>query len=150
MEGSFKMINDGIYEQIINTKLQKELDQIDLTQYDIDLEKLDAGDARKALTIYISVVLQKAIMYLRDEFGSSKEKESLVAQIRLCNSVIDEIEKSTGEKDFADFLSKKGYSKVLTFEYPFLILIRSIIISERIFLLIHCILHCKLRSVSGS
>ena len=36
------------------------------------------------------------------------------------------------------------------FEYPFLILIRSIIISERIFLLIHCILHCKLRSVSGS
>ena len=109
MEGSFKMINDGIYEQIINTKLQKELDQIDLTQYDIDLEKLDAGDARKALTIYISVVLQKAIMYLRDEFGSSKEKESLVAQIRLCNSVIDEIEKSTGEKDFADLkILEKG------------------------------------------
>lgn len=109
MEGSFKMINDGIYEQIINTKLQNELDQIDLTQYDIDLEKLDAGDARKALTIYIYVVLQKAFMYLRDEFGSSKEKESLVAQIRLCNSIIDEIEKATGEKDFADLkILEKG------------------------------------------
>ena len=103
------MISDGIYEQIINTKFQNELDQIDLAQYDIDLEKLDAGDARKALTIYISVVLQKAFMYLRDEFGSSKEKESLVAQIRLCNSIIDEIEKATGEKDFTDLkILEKG------------------------------------------
>ncbi len=109
MEGSFKMINDGIYEQIINTKLQNELDQIDLLQYDIDLEKLDAGDARKALTIYISVVLQKAFMYLRDEYGSSKEKESLVAQIRLCNSIIDEIENATSEKNFADLkILEKG------------------------------------------
>ena len=103
------MINDGIYEQIINTRLQTELDQLDLEQYDIDLERLEAGDARKALTIYISVLLQKAFMYLRDEYGSSKEKESLVAQIRLCNSIIDEIEKSTGEKDFNDLkILEKG------------------------------------------
>lgn len=48
------MINDGIYEQIVNEKLQKELNQLDLSKYDIDLDKIDADDARKILTIYIS------------------------------------------------------------------------------------------------
>lgn len=103
------MINEGIYEQIINMKLQNELKQIDLVQYDIDLERLDINDARKVLTIYLSTVLKKAFMYLRDEFGSNKEKKALVAQIRLCNSIIDEIEKATGEKDFDDLkILEKG------------------------------------------
>ena len=38
------MINDGIYEQIVNEKLQKELNQLDLSKYDIDLDKIDADD----------------------------------------------------------------------------------------------------------
>lgn len=96
------MINDGIYEQIVNEKLQKELNQLDLNKYDIDLDKIDADDARKILTIYISYILQKGMRYVRDNYGASKEQDALVAQIRLCNEIIDDIEAATGEKDFQD------------------------------------------------
>lgn len=98
------MIRDGIYEQIVNIKLQSELNLLDLEKYDIDLEKLDANDARKVITIYISYILQKGFHYVRDEYGTSKEqeREALTAQIRLCNEVINDIENATGEKDFSD------------------------------------------------
>lgn len=66
------LINDGIYEQIVNRKLQNELSLIDLEQYDIDLEKLDTNDARKVLTIYISYILQKGLHYVRDEIWNLK------------------------------------------------------------------------------
>ena len=105
------MINDGIYEQIINTKLQNELNQIDISAYDIDLDKLDADDARKVLTIYISYILQKGLRYVRDGYGSSKadSEEALIKQIQLCNSIIDEITNATGEKDFDDLkILEKG------------------------------------------
>lgn len=94
------MISDGIYEQIVNSKLQAELGQLDLTQYDIELEKLDADDARKVLAIYISCVIQRAFRYIREGFTGGKEKEALVAQIRLCNDVISDIAKHTGDDDF--------------------------------------------------
>ncbi|MBQ8165606.1 MAG: NgoFVII family restriction endonuclease [Lachnospiraceae bacterium] len=103
------MINDGIYEQIVNEKLQKELNQLDLSKYDIDLDKIDADDARKILTIYISYILQKGMRYVRDNYGVSKEQDALVAQIRLCNEIIDDIEAATGEKDFQDLkILEKG------------------------------------------
>lgn len=105
------MINDGIYEQIVNEKLQKELDQLDLSKYDIELDKIDADDARKILTIYISYILQKGMRYVRDNYGTTKEQEqdSLVAQIKLCNEIIDDIKASTGEKDFEDLkILEKG------------------------------------------
>lgn len=66
------MINDGIYEQIVNEKLQKELDQLDLSKYDIELDKIDADDARKILTIYISYILQKGMRYVRDKFETKR------------------------------------------------------------------------------
>lgn len=105
------MINDGIYEQIVNEKLQKELDKLDLSKYDIELDKIDADDARKILTIYISYILQKGMRYVRDNYGTTKEQEqdALVAQIKLCNEIIDDIKASTGEKDFEDLkILEKG------------------------------------------
>ncbi len=98
------MINDGVYEQIINSKIQNELQQLNLEQYDIDLEKLDVEDSRKVLTIYISYVLKKGLKYLRDQYGTSKDKEALVAQIKLCNEVINDIKNATGDKDFDDLI----------------------------------------------
>ena len=89
--------------------MQKELNQLDLSKYDIDLDKIDADDARKILTIYISYILQKGMRYVRDNYGASKEQDALVAQIRLCNEIIDDIEAATGEKDFQDLkILEKG------------------------------------------
>ena len=50
------MLKNGIYEQIVNTRINKELQQLDREKYDIELEKLDGEDARRILTIYISYV----------------------------------------------------------------------------------------------
>ena len=66
------MINDGIYEQIVNEKLQKELDQLDLSKYDIERDKIGADDARKILRIYISYILQKGMRYVRDKFETKR------------------------------------------------------------------------------
>lgn len=48
------MLSSGIYEQIVNTRISTELSKLDPEQYDIQLESLDADDARRMLTFYIS------------------------------------------------------------------------------------------------
>lgn len=103
------MLKNGIYEQIVNTRINKELQQLDREKYDIELEKLDGEDARRILTIYISYVINQALQYLRDSFPSSKENESLLAQIRLCNEIVQEIVEHTNEPEFEDnIILEKG------------------------------------------
>lgn len=110
------MLKNGIYEQIVNTKINKELQQLDLEKYDIELEKLHAEDARRILTIYISYVINQALQYLRDSFPSSMESESLLSQIRLCNEIVREIAEHTKEPEFEDnLILEKG--EVLTSLY---------------------------------
>ena len=80
----------------------KNIDRIKSKINDIELEKLDGEDARRILTIYISYVINQALQYLRDSFPSSKENESLLAQIRLCNEIVQEIAEHTNEPEFED------------------------------------------------
>ena len=96
------MLSSGIYEQIVNTRINTELAKLDPEQYDIQLEALDADDARRILTIYISYVIQQGLHYIRDSYPTSKDRESLLAQIRLCNYIVSEIAIHTKEPDFED------------------------------------------------
>ena len=82
------MLYDGVYEQIVNTKIKKELDALDPNQYDIRLDKLDSYEARKVLAIYLSLVIQQGLQYIRDDYPTSKDKEALVEQIKLCNDIV--------------------------------------------------------------
>ena len=110
------MLKNGIYEQIVNTKINRELQQLDLEKYNIELEKLYADDARRILTIYISYVINQALQYLRDSFPSSMESESLLSQIRLCNEIVREVAEHTKEPEFEDnLILEKG--EVLTSLY---------------------------------
>ena len=43
------MLSEGIYEQIVNTKIKSELEKIDKDKYDIGLDALHPDDARKIL-----------------------------------------------------------------------------------------------------
>lgn len=96
------MLNDGIYEQIVNTKIKRELDQLDPVKYDIHLSQLEGADARRILTIYISYVIHQGLLYIRDRFPSTQDQEALTAQIKLCNDIVKEIAAHTGEPDFED------------------------------------------------
>ena len=110
------MLPSGIYEQIVNTKINAELAKLDPVQYDIQLESLTADDARRILTIYISYVIQQGLHYIRDSYPSTKEKEALIAQIKLCNDIVEEIALHTHEPDFEDnLILEKG--EVLTSLY---------------------------------
>jgi hypothetical protein len=96
------MLNDGIYEQIINSKIDSDLSKLDQSNYDIFKESLKADDARRALSIYISSVIQQGLRCIRDSFNTEQDNEALIAQIGLCNDIIDEIAKHTEEVDFED------------------------------------------------
>ena len=110
------MISTGIYEQIVNTKINNELSKLDPDQYDIKLDTLDAEDARRILTIYISYFIQQGLRCIRDKFKSNEERESLIAQIRLCNEIVMEVAEYVKEPDFKDnLILEKG--EVLTSLY---------------------------------
>ena len=107
------MLHDGVYEQIVNTKINKELAALDNNQYDIRFDNLDSNDARRVLTIYLSYVIQQGLQYIRDDYPASKDTEALVEQIRLCNDIVKEVAKHTEEPDFEDnIILEKG--EVLT------------------------------------
>ena len=55
------MLSSGIYEQIANYKIHEELTKLDPLQFDVQLDSLDADDARRVLTIYISYVIQQGL-----------------------------------------------------------------------------------------
>lgn len=119
------MLPDGIYEQIVNTRISKELALLDIRKYDIELENLSADDARRILTIYISHVIGQGLKVIRENFPSNKDSEALLAQIRLCNDIVKEIAAHTVEPDFEDnIILEKG--EVLTSLYQKLASVRSI------------------------
>lgn len=110
------MLPNGIYEQIVNTRIHNELSKLDPAKYDIELESLTADDARRILTIYISYVISQALHYLRDSFPSTKDEDALLAQIQLCNEIVHDIAEKTNEPDFEDnVILEKG--EVLTSLY---------------------------------
>jgi len=96
------MLKDGIYEQIVNTRISNEINEIGSENYEISLELLNADDARRVLTIYVSHVINQGLRYLRDSHGSTKDEQAIKAQIMLCNDIIEEIASHTDEKAFED------------------------------------------------
>lgn len=92
------MLSNGIYEQIVNQKLAPELEKMEKSgNYDIKKSNLNADDCRAILTIYLSYVIRKGLYFVRSDFKSKKDEEALLAQIKLCNSIIDEIAEYVNE-----------------------------------------------------
>ncbi len=96
------MLKDGIYEQILNQEILDQLEKIDPKTRDYKLEQLNADDSRQLLTIYLSQVIRSGLHYLRDIFKSGEDKAALIAQIRLANSIVDQVALHTGEADYED------------------------------------------------
>lgn len=91
-------MKDGIYEQIINEKVQNELSGLSLSEYAIDTEKLDLEEARMLLTTYISDVTRRALTFIRDELRMS-DGEKLLKQIHTCNEVIKLLSERLGDDE---------------------------------------------------
>lgn len=116
-------LREGIYEEIINEKLKKEILNIPLDSYEIGKEKLDVEEARKLLSSYISSVTRRALKYVRD--NQSDDDLALMNQIQTCNEIIAILSEKLDDEEFQSLkIAEEG--EVLTSLYSKINSIRSI------------------------
>ena len=87
------MINPGLYEQVINNQLSNELAEIPEARKAV--APIDKAEASKVLAQYLADIVQKGLDNVVDNGGD------ISAQIALTNQIVDLIQNTTGEADFA-------------------------------------------------
>ena len=87
------MLRHGLYEQVINNRLTNELVEIEEARKAI--APIDKAEAAKVLSQYLAEVIQKGLDNIIDNGGD------ISAQITLTNKIVDIIQHTTNEADFA-------------------------------------------------
>ncbi len=87
------MLHHGLYEQVINNQLTSELAEIPEARKAI--APIDKAEASKVLAQYLADVVQKGLDNVLDNGGD------ISAQIELTNQIVDLIQSTTKEADFA-------------------------------------------------
>ena len=87
------MLHPGLYEQVINQKLDSELSTI--PEACRSTAPIDKAEASKVLAQYLADVVQQGLDNVADNGGD------LSAQIALTNQIVDLIQNTTKEADFA-------------------------------------------------
>lgn len=87
------MLHPGLYEQVINNALTSELAEIPEARKAI--APIDTAEASKVLAQYLADVVQKGLDNVLDNGGD------ISAQIELTNQIVDLIQNTTKEADFA-------------------------------------------------
>ena len=87
------MLQPGLYEQVINNALSNELSEIPEARK--STAPIDTAEASKVLAQYLTDVVQKGLENVQDNGGG------LEAQIQLANQIVNTIQNTTQEADFA-------------------------------------------------
>ena len=87
------MLHHGLYEQVINNQLNGELAEIPEARKAV--APIDKAEASKVLSQYLADVVQKGLDNVLDNGGD------ISAQIALTNQIVDLIQNTTKEADFA-------------------------------------------------
>ena len=87
------MLHHGLYEQVINNQLNSELAEIPEARKAV--APIDKAEASKVLAQYLADVVQKGLDNVVDNGGD------ISAQIALTNQIVDLIQNTTREADFA-------------------------------------------------
>ena len=87
------MLHHGLYEQVINNALTSELAEIPEARKAV--APIDKAEASKVLAQYLADVVQKGLDNVLDNGGD------ISAQIALTNQIVDLIQNTTKEADFA-------------------------------------------------
>ena len=87
------MLHHGLYEQVINNALTSELAEIPEARKAV--APIDKAEASKVLAQYLADVVQKGLDNVLDNGGD------ISAQIALTNQIVDLIQNTTQEADFA-------------------------------------------------
>ena len=87
------MLQPGLYEQVINNALSSELSEIPEARK--STAPIDTAEAAKGLAQYLTDVVRKGLENVQDNGGG------LEAQIQLANQIVNTIQNTTQEADFA-------------------------------------------------
>ena len=87
------MLYPGLYEQVINNALNRELAEIPEARK--STAPIDTAEAAKVLAQYLTDVVQKGLENVQDNGGG------IEAQIQLANQIVTTIQSTTQEADFA-------------------------------------------------
>jgi len=87
------MLHPGLYEQVINNALTRELAEISEARKAV--APIDKAEASKVLAQYLADVIQKGLDNVLDNGGD------ISAQIELSNRIVNLIQSTTKEPDFA-------------------------------------------------
>ena len=87
------MLQPGLYEQVINNALSSELSEIPEARK--STAPIDTAEASEVLAQYLTDVVQKGLENVQDNGGG------LEAQIQLANQIVNTIQNTTQEADFA-------------------------------------------------
>lgn len=87
------MLPPGLYEQVVNTALNRELSEISDARKSV--APIDKAEASKVLAQYLADVVRKGLENVVDNGGD------LSTQISLANQIVDLIQNITQEADFA-------------------------------------------------
>lgn len=88
------MLEDGIYEQVINRELDQELSETDKL---CQTAKIDHAEAAKILSEYVADLIEQGLENIKDSGGD------LDSQIDLINRIVSVIEEKTEDADFSIF-----------------------------------------------
>lgn len=99
------MLHQGLYEQIINKGLDKELAENTDKLY--QTAPIDVGESSKVLAKYISDIIEKGLDNVRDNGGD------LSAQVELVNKIVTTIMTETKEADFDSLAVAKRAEQLL-------------------------------------
>lgn len=87
------MLYPGLYEQVINNALNRELAEIPEARK--SAAPIDTAEASKVLAQYLTDVVQKGLNNVQDNGGG------IEAQVELANQIVSTIQTTTKEADFA-------------------------------------------------
>lgn len=110
-------MKQGLYEQVINSKIEEQLKNLEEEKFIIEKSKIDNTEAKVILSQYISKVIRKALNYIRDK--EKEDSDKLLKQIEACNNIINILSEVSNEEDIKKYeIDKNGeilnalYSKV--------------------------------------
>lgn len=83
------MLNQGLYEQVVNNEIKREL--ASLSDAEKHIEKIDSAEAASVLTQYLSEVVRKGL----DRIAG----DDISAQLELVNKIVGLISQETAEED---------------------------------------------------
>lgn len=106
-------MKEGIYEQVINEELQKNLDN---SIYFIDKKKMTSDNAKNLLTDYLKEITKKALDHIEELDSDIDENEYLLKEISICNDILELLREKLSFDEYKD-LNISDSAEVLQYAY---------------------------------